>query len=31
MVAPERVNSTEQTLAWSRELVDPALRAAVET
>jgi geranylgeranyl diphosphate synthase type I len=31
MVAPERVHSTEQTLAWSRELVDPALRAAVET
>jgi geranylgeranyl diphosphate synthase type I len=31
MVAPERVNSTEQTLAWSRELVDPALRTAVES
>ena len=31
MVAPERVSSTEQTLAWSRELVEPALRAAVET
>ena len=29
MVAPERVVSTEQTLAWSRELVEPALRAAV--
>ncbi|MFC4858047.1 family 2 encapsulin nanocompartment cargo protein polyprenyl transferase [Actinophytocola glycyrrhizae] len=31
MVAPERVNDTEQTLAWSRELVDPALRSAVDT
>jgi geranylgeranyl diphosphate synthase type I len=31
MVAPERVSSTEQTLAWSRELVDPALRAAIES
>jgi geranylgeranyl diphosphate synthase type I len=31
MVAPERVVSTEQTLAWSRELVEPALRAAVDT
>jgi geranylgeranyl diphosphate synthase, type I len=29
MVAPERVISTEQTLAWSRELVEPALHAAV--
>src|SRR5689334_9349149 len=29
MVAPERIVSTEQTLAWSRELVGPALRAAV--
>lgn len=29
MVAPERVVSTEQTLAWSRELVEPALRSAV--
>ncbi|WP_414639149.1 family 2 encapsulin nanocompartment cargo protein polyprenyl transferase [Actinophytocola sp.] len=31
MVAPERVVSTEQTLAWSRELVEPALRKAVDT
>jgi geranylgeranyl diphosphate synthase, type I len=31
MVAPERVVTTEQTLAWSRELVEPALRAAVGT
>ncbi|MDQ3787995.1 MAG: polyprenyl synthetase family protein [Actinomycetota bacterium] len=30
MVAPERID-TKQTLAWSRELVDPALRAAVAT
>ncbi|GAB1513993.1 family 2 encapsulin nanocompartment cargo protein polyprenyl transferase [Actinophytocola sp. KF-1] len=34
MVAPERIDTAEtarQTLAWSRELVDPALRAAVDT
>lgn len=31
MVAPERVVDTAQTLAWSRELVEPALRAAVGT
>jgi geranylgeranyl diphosphate synthase, type I len=31
MVAPERAVSTAQTLAWSRELVDPALRTAVGT
>ncbi len=30
MVAPERID-TSRTLAWSRELVDPALRAAVDT
>ena len=30
MVAPERVVSTEQTLAWSRELLEPALRTAVD-
>jgi geranylgeranyl diphosphate synthase, type I len=31
MMAPEATVSTAQTLAWSRELVDPALRAAVDT
>jgi geranylgeranyl diphosphate synthase, type I len=31
MVAPERIISTDQTLAWSRELVEPALRTAVGT
>jgi geranylgeranyl diphosphate synthase, type I len=31
MVAPERIVSTEQTLAWSRELVEPAMRTAVST
>lgn len=31
MVAPERTIDTTQTLAWSRELVDPALRAAIDT
>jgi geranylgeranyl diphosphate synthase, type I len=30
MVAPERID-TASTLAWSRELVEPALRAAVDT
>jgi geranylgeranyl diphosphate synthase type I len=30
MVAPERID-TAQTLAWSRELVEPALRTAVGT
>ncbi|MFL6120730.1 family 2 encapsulin nanocompartment cargo protein polyprenyl transferase [Actinophytocola sp.] len=31
MVAPERIISTDDTLAWSRQLVEPALRAAVGT
>jgi geranylgeranyl diphosphate synthase type I len=31
MAAPEMHASTAQTLAWSRELVEPALRDAVET
>jgi geranylgeranyl diphosphate synthase type I len=31
MVAPERVVSTAQTLAWSKELVEPAMREAVGT
>jgi geranylgeranyl diphosphate synthase type I len=31
MVAPERVTDTAHTLAWSRELVEPALREAVDS
>lgn len=31
MATQERLVSTEQTLAWSRELVEPALKAAVST
>ncbi len=31
MAAPEMPSNTRQTLAWSRELVDPAMRAAVDT
>jgi geranylgeranyl diphosphate synthase type I len=31
MVAPERAPDTARTLAWSRDLVEPALRAAVGT
>jgi geranylgeranyl diphosphate synthase type I len=31
VVAPEQVADTAQTLAWGRELVEPALKDAVET